>query len=79
MRRSILAFSGLLLLGSVAAFFLYVSLMSIMAVAVILMGLMLMFFLGVQSTRQRIPVGAVTPVGKIRGWPRIQRMMQRLS
>jgi hypothetical protein len=56
MQSFILVFSGILLLGSTGAFFLYVSILSIMAVVVILMALVLMFLLGVQAARQRIPV-----------------------
>jgi uncharacterized membrane protein len=52
MQRSILALCGILLLGSTGAFFLYVSILSIMAVVVLLMALILMFFLGVQAARQ---------------------------
>jgi hypothetical protein len=63
MQGFILVFSGILLLGSTGAFFMYVSVLSIMAVVVILMALMLMFLLGVQITRQRIPV-PVLPRGR---------------
>jgi len=48
-----LAFCGMLLLGSTVAFLLYVSVLSILTVVVILMAVMLMFFLGVQVERQR--------------------------
>ena len=53
MRSSILAFCGMLLLGSTAAFLLYVSILSILTVVVILVASMLMFQLGVQSEKQR--------------------------
>jgi uncharacterized membrane protein len=53
MRFAILAFCGVLLLGSAGAFLLYVSVLSILAVVVILMAVMLMFQLGVQVERQR--------------------------
>ena len=56
MRFPILAFCGLLLLGSTAAFFLYVSVLSILTVVVILMAVMVMFLLGVQVERRRLPV-----------------------
>lgn len=48
MLRLLLASIGLLLLGSMGAFFLFVPLLSIAAVVCILLGLMLMFGLGVQ-------------------------------
>jgi hypothetical protein len=51
MQSFILVLSGILLLGSTGAFFLYVSILSIMAVVVILMALMLTFLLGVQAAR----------------------------
>jgi hypothetical protein len=53
MRVLILVFCGLLLLGSTAAFILYVSILSILTAVVILMAAMLMFLLGVQVERQR--------------------------
>jgi hypothetical protein len=46
--RLILAISGMLFLGSVGAFLLFVSALSIAAVVFILMGLLLMFGLGIQ-------------------------------
>jgi hypothetical protein len=46
--RFLLASSGLLFLGSMGAFFLFVPLLSVATVACILMGLMLMFGLGIQ-------------------------------
>jgi hypothetical protein len=56
MRSPILAFCGMLLLGSTAAFLLYVSILSILTVVVILMAVMLMFLLGAQVERQRLRV-----------------------
>jgi hypothetical protein len=57
--RILLAFSGVVFLGSIAAFLLYVSMLSIAAVVLILLGLMLMFGLGVQvGTRVRRPLDA---------------------
>jgi hypothetical protein len=53
MRSSILAFCGMLLLGSTGAFLLYVSILSILTVVVILIASMLMFQLGVQVEKQR--------------------------
>jgi hypothetical protein len=47
-QRLLLASSGALFLGSTGAFFLFVPLLSIMTVAWMLGGLMLMFGLGVQ-------------------------------
>jgi hypothetical protein len=72
MQSFIVAFSGILLLGSTGAFFLYVSVLSIMAVVVILMALLLMFLLGVQAARQRIPVPAFP-------WGRKLRLVQALD
>jgi hypothetical protein len=46
--RLLLALSGMLFLGSVGAFFLFVSVLSIAAVVFILVGLLLMFGLGIQ-------------------------------
>ena len=48
MIRLLVATAGLLLLGSIGAFFLFVPLLSIAAVVCLLLGLMLMFGLGVQ-------------------------------
>jgi len=48
MTRLLLAFSGALFLGSSGAFFLLVPPMSIATVALLVMGLVLMFWLGVQ-------------------------------
>ncbi len=53
MRLLILAFCGLLLIGSTAAFLLYVSLLSILSVVLILTAAMFMFLLGVHVERQR--------------------------
>jgi len=72
MQSLILAFPGILLLGSTGAFFLYVSILSIMAVVVIRMALMLMFLLGVQAARQGIPVPAIP-------WRRKLRLAQALG
>jgi hypothetical protein len=47
MIRLLVACIGLLLLGSIGAFFLFVPLLSIAAVVCLLLGLMLMFGLGV--------------------------------
>jgi len=47
-----LAFCGLLLLGSTAAFLLYVSLLSIISVVLILAAVMFMFLLGVHVERR---------------------------
>ena len=66
MRRLTLAFSGLLLLGSVAAFFLYVSILSIAAVVVLLASMMLMFLLGVQAATHPVPVTAIFSRRKLR-------------
>jgi len=55
MQSFIVVLSGILLLGSTGAFFMYVSALSIMAVAVILMALTLMFLLGIRAARQPIP------------------------
>jgi len=49
----VLAFCGMLLLGSTAAFLLYVSLLSIIAVVLILTAVMFMFLLGVHVERRR--------------------------
>jgi hypothetical protein len=48
MTRFLLIASGVVFLGSFGAFFLMVSVLSIATVAAMLMGLMLMFTLGVQ-------------------------------
>ena len=48
MTRFILIFSGALFLASIAAFFLFVSPLLIASTALVLMGFMLMFVLGVQ-------------------------------
>ena len=49
----VLAFCGLLLLGSTAAFLLYVSLLSIISVVLILTAVMFMFLLGAHVERRR--------------------------
>lgn len=59
MRSLILAFCGLLLLGSTVAFLLYVSLLSILSVVLILLAAMLMFLLGMRAERQRRRVPAI--------------------
>jgi hypothetical protein len=46
--RLLLALSGMMFLGSVGAFFLFVSVLSIATAIFILVGLLLMFGLGVQ-------------------------------
>ena len=53
MRSLILAFCGLLLLGSTVAFLLYVSLLSIISVILILVAVMFMFLLGMHVERRR--------------------------
>jgi hypothetical protein len=54
--RILLASFGALFLGSVGAFFLFVSVLSIATVVLMLVGLMLMFGLGVQvGTRTMAP------------------------
>lgn len=59
MIRLLLASSGLALLGSLGAFFLFVPLLSIVAVVLLLLALMLMFGLGVQvGTRGSRHLGA---------------------
>ena len=52
MLRFLMACIGLLLLGSIGAFFLFVPLLSIVAVVCLLLGLMLMFGLGVHVGTQ---------------------------
>ena len=49
----VLAFCGFLLLGATAAFLLYVSLLSIIAIVLILVAVMFMFLLGAHVERQR--------------------------
>jgi hypothetical protein len=49
----VIAFCGLLLFGSTAAFLLYVSLVSIVAVVLILTAAMFMFLFGVHVERRR--------------------------
>jgi hypothetical protein len=66
-QRSLLALSGILVLGTTGAFFLYVSVLSIMAVGVILMALMLMFILGVQAASQADSTPAI--VQSLRRYP----------
>ncbi len=56
MMRYLFTLSGLLLFASLGAFFLLVPILPIMAAAVMLAGLMLMFGLGLQVGRRRIPV-----------------------
>ncbi len=57
--RYLLTLSGLLVFASLGAFFLLVPILPIMAVAAMLGGLMLMFGLGLQVGRRRIPVAAI--------------------
>jgi hypothetical protein len=52
MIRSLLALAGLLFLGSAGAFFMFAPVLSIATVASLLMGLMLMFWLGVEVGTQ---------------------------
>ena len=65
MQSVILVLSGVLLLGSTGAFFMYVSVLSIMAVVVILMALTLMFLLGLRAARQGIPITALTSASTV--------------
>lgn len=65
MQRLIMGFSGILLIGTTGAFFLNVSMLSMMSVVVILMALMFMFLLGVQTARQPIPVPAIRSRSKV--------------
>jgi len=53
MRSLILAFCGLLLLGSTTAFLLYVSLLSILSIVLVLVAVMFMFLFGMHVERQR--------------------------
>jgi len=55
MQRLVLVASCTLFLGSAGAFYLFVPLLSILTVASMLLGLMLMFGLGFQAGTQRIP------------------------
>jgi len=60
MTRFLLAFSGVLLVASLGAFFLFVSPLLIATVALLLMGFLLMFVLGVQvGTQSMQPAGSV--------------------
>jgi hypothetical protein len=68
-QRSLLALSGILVLGTTGAFFLYVSILSIMAVGVILMALMLMFILGVQAASQADSTPAIVQARPLRRYP----------
>ena len=65
MQSLILGFCGLLLLGSTAAFLLYVSLLSILAVVLILVSVMLTFLLGIHVERQRHPVPEIPSEKKL--------------
>jgi len=56
MQYLILAFCGMLVLGSTGAFLLYVSILSIMTIALTMTALLLMFLLGVHFKRLRIRV-----------------------
>jgi hypothetical protein len=57
--RYLLTLSGLLLFASLGAFFLLVPILPIMVGATMLASLMLMFGLGLQVGRRRIPLAAV--------------------
>jgi hypothetical protein len=67
MMRIFLTASGVLLLGSISAFFLFVPVLSIATVICLVAGLMLMFGLGFQMrppgilSQQRIPVEPASP------------------
>jgi len=56
MQYLILAFCGILVLGSTGAFLLYVSILSIMTTVMMMLALLLMFLLGAQFNRRRISV-----------------------
>jgi hypothetical protein len=58
--RYLLTFSGLLLFASLGAFFLLVPILPIMVGATMLASLMLMFGLGLQVGRRRIPLAKIT-------------------
>jgi hypothetical protein len=68
-QRGILAFPGALLLGSIAAFFLYVPALTILSVTAILIAMMLMFLLGIQAARQPLPAVASAAKGEFSGLP----------
>jgi len=59
MQYLILAFCGMLVLGSTGAFLLYVSILSIMTIALTMTALVLMFLLGVQFNRRRSPISSL--------------------
>jgi hypothetical protein len=58
MQYLILAFCGILVLGSTGAFLLYVSILSIMTIVMMMLALLLMFFLGVQFKWRRTSVSS---------------------
>ena len=63
MTRFVLASSGVLFLGSIGAFFLFVPMVSIASVVWILTGLMLMFGLGFQAgIQQMLPSASIRKV-----------------
>jgi len=62
MTRFLLAFSGALMFGSIAAFFLFVPPLWIATVTLLLMGFMLTFVLGLQvGTQSMLPVDGIAP------------------
>ncbi len=69
MRVLILAFCGMLLVGSTAAFLLYVSILSILSVVVTLSGMMFMFVLGIYVERKRSRVREIPSESAV---PRMQ-------
>jgi hypothetical protein len=54
--RYLAIFLGVLMLGSLGAFFLYVPILPLAVVVTILLSLVLMFVLGVQTGRRRIRI-----------------------
>jgi len=65
MTRFLLAFCGALMLGSIGAFFLFVTPLWIATVTLLLMGFMLTFMLGLQvGAQSMLPVdGVASPTG----------------
>jgi hypothetical protein len=55
MERYLFSSAGILLLGTLGAFLLFVPIMSIVTVTLVLIGLALMFCLGIQVGRRKLP------------------------
>lgn len=76
MRILVLVFCGVLLVGSIGAILLYVSILSILSVSLVLAGMMFMYVLGTYIERHRARAREIPSDGAM---PRMQRAHTQLD